>query len=207
MKEGAAGTAAKSVFTLSLSAASATPVTVAYTTADGTAKAGSDYTASSGTITFPAGVTTQQVNVAVIGDATVETDETFSLTLSAPQGAKLAQSSVSVAIVNDDTAPSVVGGDITKTDKVLTAYFPEWGIYGRNFQVADVPADKINHLIYSFLDLKSNGQVAILDSYARSTSGSAQRSRCRGRPICGRIRPTTRVRSRRCGATSISSPS
>ena len=166
VKEGAAGTTAKSVFTLSLSAASATPVTVAYATADGTAKAGSDYTASSGTITFPAGVTTQQVNVAVIGDATVETDETFSLTLSSPQGAALAQSTVSVAIVNDDTAASVIGGDITKTDKVLTAYFPEWGIYGRNFQVADVPADKINHLIYSFLDLKSNGQVAILDSYA-----------------------------------------
>ena len=166
VKEGAAGTTAKSVFTLSLSAASATPVTVAYRTTDGTAKAGSDYTATSGTITFPAGVTTQQVSVVVIGDATVETDETFSLTLSAPQGAVLAQSTVSVAIVNDDTAPSSVGGDITKTDKVLTAYFPEWGIYGRNFQVADVPADKINHLIYSFLDLKSNGQVAIMDSYA-----------------------------------------
>ena len=166
VKEGAAGTTAKSVFTLSLSAASATPVTVAYKTADGTAKAGSDYTATSGTITFPAGVTTQQVSVAVIGDATVETDETFSLTLSAPQGATLAQPTASVAIVNDDTAPSSVGGDITKTDKVLTAYFPEWGIYGRNFQVADVPADKLNHLIYSFLDLKSNGQVAIMDSYA-----------------------------------------
>ena len=166
VKEGAAGTTAKSVFTLSLSAASAAPVMVAYRTTDGTAKAGSDYTATSGTITFPAGVTTQKVSVSVIGDATVETDETFSLTLSSPQGAALAQSSVSVAIVNDDTAPSSVGGDITKTDKVLTAYFPEWGIYGRNFQVADVPADKINHLIYSFLDLKSNGQVAIMDSYA-----------------------------------------
>lgn len=133
---------------------------------DGTAKAGSDYTASSGTITFPAGVTTQQVSVAVIGDATVETDETFSLTLSAPQGATLALATAAVGIVNDDTAPSLVGGDITKTDKVLTAYFPEWGIYGRNFQVADVPADKLNHLIYSFLDLKSDGQVAIMDSYA-----------------------------------------
>ena len=166
VKEGAAGTTAKTVFTLSLSAASATPVTVAYTTTDGTAKAGSDYTASNGTINFPAGVTTQQVSVAVIGDATVETDETFSLKLSAPQGATLALATAAVAIVNDDTAPSSVGGDITKTDKVLTAYFPEWGIYGRNFQVADVPADKLNHLIYSFLDLKSNGQVAIMDSYA-----------------------------------------
>ncbi len=184
VKEGVAGTTAKSVFTLSLSAASATPVTVAYTTTDGTAKAGSDYTASSGTVTFPAGVTTQSVSVAVIGDATVETDETFSLALSAPQGATLAQTSAVGSIVNDDTAPSVVGGDITKTDKVLTAYFPEWGIYGRNFQVADVPADKINHLIYSFLDLKSNGQVAIMDSYAalekrfsaeESVSGEADR--------------------------------
>jgi GH18 family chitinase len=182
--EGAVGATGKGVFTLKLSAASATPVTVAYTTTDGTAKAGSDYTASSGTVTFPVGVTTQQVSVAVIGDAAVESDETFSLTLSAPQGATVAPTSVSVTIVNDDTPPSVVGGDITKTDKILTAYFPEWGIYGRNFQVADVPADKINHLIYSFLDLKSDGQVAIMDSYAalekrfsaeESVSGEADR--------------------------------
>ena len=49
---------------------------------------------------------------------------------------------------------------------MLAAYFPEWGIYGRNFQVADVPADKLNHLIYSFLNLKSNGEVALYDSFA-----------------------------------------
>lgn len=182
--EGAAGTNGKGVFTLKLSAASATPVTVAYTTTDGTAKAGSDYTAAAGTVTFPAGVTTQQVSVELIGDATVESDETFSLTLSAPQGATVAPGSVGVTIVNDDTPPNVVGGDITKTDKILTAYFPEWGIYGRNFQVADVPGDRINHLIYSFLDLKSDGQVAIMDSYAalekrfsaeESVSGEADR--------------------------------
>jgi chitinase len=55
---------------------------------------------------------------------------------------------------------------IASHDKVLAAYFPEWGIYGRNFQVADVPADKLTHLIYSFLDLKSSGEVALFDSYA-----------------------------------------
>ncbi|MFM7205706.1 MAG: glycosyl hydrolase family 18 protein [Planctomycetaceae bacterium] len=55
---------------------------------------------------------------------------------------------------------------IATTDKVLAAYFPEWGIYGRTFQIADVPGDRLNHLIYAFLDLKSNGQVAIYDSYA-----------------------------------------
>ena len=55
---------------------------------------------------------------------------------------------------------------IASHDKVLAAYFPEWGIYGRNFQVADVPAENLTHLIYSFLDLKSSGEVAIYDSYA-----------------------------------------
>lgn len=55
---------------------------------------------------------------------------------------------------------------IAAHDKVLAAYFPEWGIYGRNFQVADVPAEKLTHLIYSFLDLTPSGQVALFDSYA-----------------------------------------
>ncbi|MFM7291181.1 MAG: glycosyl hydrolase family 18 protein [Planctomycetia bacterium] len=55
---------------------------------------------------------------------------------------------------------------IASQDKVLSAYFPEWGIYGRNFQVADVPGDKLNHLIYSFLNLKSDGTVEITDTYA-----------------------------------------
>jgi chitinase len=49
---------------------------------------------------------------------------------------------------------------------VLAAYFPEWGIYGRNFKVADVPAEKLTHLFYSFLDLTPSGQVALFDSYA-----------------------------------------
>ena len=55
---------------------------------------------------------------------------------------------------------------IATTDKVLAAYFPEWGIYGRNFQVADVPAAQLTHLIYSFLNLTSSGEVALFDSFA-----------------------------------------
>jgi chitinase len=66
-------------------------------------------------------------------------------------------------------APSPTPGaelPIASYDKVMAAYFPEWGIYGRNFQVADVPAEKLTHLIYSFLNLKSNGEVALYDSFA-----------------------------------------
>jgi chitinase len=48
----------------------------------------------------------------------------------------------------------------------LAAYYPEWGVYGRNFQPADIPAAELTHVIYSFLNLTSSGEVAIYDSYA-----------------------------------------
>jgi chitinase len=64
--------------------------------------------------------------------------------------------------------PGVPGAElpIAAHDKVLAAYFPEWGIYGRNFQVADIPGDTLTHVFYSFLNLKSNGEVALFDSFA-----------------------------------------
>ena len=62
------------------------PVTVGYTTANGTATAGTDYTASSGTLTFAPGVTTQTIAVKVTGDTAVEPDETFTVTLASPPG-------------------------------------------------------------------------------------------------------------------------
>ena len=55
-------------FTVTLSAASGQTVTVDYATANGTAVAPGDYAAGSGTLTFNPGVTTQTLNVAVIGD-------------------------------------------------------------------------------------------------------------------------------------------
>jgi hypothetical protein len=166
--EGAAGSSGRALFAVTLSQASATPVTVSYATANGTATAGSDYTAATGTVTFPAGSTRQEVAVAVSGDAQVESDETFTLMLTAPQNATLGQATATGRIVNDDVAPPPDPGTlpIARHDRVLAAYFPEWVIYGRNFQVADVPAEKLTHLSYSFLDLKSDGNVALFDSYA-----------------------------------------
>ena len=164
--EGAVGGTAKALFVLSLSAPSSVPVTVAYRTADGTATTGSDFIAASGVVTFPIGSTRQEVSVAVTGDAFIEADETFSLLLSSAQGATLTNASATATILNDDAIPNPNDKSIQAFDKVLSAYFPEWGIYGRKFQVADVPGDKLNHLIYSFLDLKSDGTVAITDSYA-----------------------------------------
>ncbi|MEI7546056.1 MAG: Calx-beta domain-containing protein, partial [Mycobacteriaceae bacterium] len=90
------------MFTATLDKASATPVTVNYATANGTATAGVDYTASSGTITFAPGETTQTVHVGIIGDTVVEPSETFTVTLSAPTGATIARASATGTIINDD---------------------------------------------------------------------------------------------------------
>jgi GH18 family chitinase len=158
-------------FTVSLSKASATAVTVNYATSNGTAIAGQDYTATSGTATFAPGVLSQQVNVAVTGDTTVEPSETLTVTLSNPTGATLATATATATITNDDTAggtvpPPATALPIAAHDKVLAAYFPEWGIYGRNFQVADIPGDQLTHVIYSFLNVTPGGEVALYDSFA-----------------------------------------
>ena len=55
---------------------------------------------------------------------------------------------------------------IASHDKVLAAYFPEWGIYGRDYHLADVPADQLTHLIYAFADLTAEGEMTLFDSYA-----------------------------------------
>jgi aryl-phospho-beta-D-glucosidase BglC (GH1 family) len=99
---GAATTSA--LFTLTLSQASAQPVTVQYATVNGTATAGSDYTAVNGTVTFAQGQTTQTINVPVIRDLVAEGTETFTLQLSHLVGATLAKSSAVGTILDDDSS-------------------------------------------------------------------------------------------------------
>lgn len=89
-------------FTVSLSGAATLPVTVAYATADGTALAGSDYTARSGTLTFPVGTTTATVSVPIAPDTAVELNETFTLVLSNPTNATIADGTGVGTVVNDD---------------------------------------------------------------------------------------------------------
>ena len=99
--EGHSGTAV-ATFTVTLSPTSTQAVTVAYATANGTATAGSDYLAASGTLIFPAGVSTRPISVTVNGDTTVELNETFSVTLSNPANAVLGTATGTGTIENDD---------------------------------------------------------------------------------------------------------
>jgi hypothetical protein len=100
------GANTNAVFTVRLSANAVQQATVAFQTANGTATAGSDYTATSGTVTFPAGQATRTVSVPVIGDAVIEPDETFGLTLSSPTNATAGDMQASATILDDD-APSL----------------------------------------------------------------------------------------------------
>ena len=102
--EGNSGTV-NAVFPVTLSAATTVPVTVSYATADGTAAAGSDYTAMGGTLTIPVGQTTATIIVPVLADTVVEPNETFTLNLSNPTGATISDSQGVGTIVNDDVTP------------------------------------------------------------------------------------------------------
>jgi hypothetical protein len=105
------------VFTVTLSNPSYQPITVNYATANGSATAGSDYTAASGTLTFNPGETSKTVSVATTDDATDEPDETFSLNLSAPWNAALGSpSSGTGTILDNDAAPSITVADVTVTE-------------------------------------------------------------------------------------------
>jgi hypothetical protein len=104
--EGHTGTTA-AAFTVTLSSANTVPVSVDWATADGTATAGSDYQAASGTLTFAPGETSKTVTVLVNGDVDNEPNETYYLNLSNPVNATIARAQAVGTIVNDDTPPTV----------------------------------------------------------------------------------------------------
>ena len=89
-------------FTVTLSRAASRPVTVDYATSDGTATAGADYTATSGTLTFAAGATEQTVSVPVLDDVHDDGGETFTLTFFNPSGAWIADGQATGTIENSD---------------------------------------------------------------------------------------------------------
>jgi glucose/arabinose dehydrogenase len=105
------GGAVNAVFTVSLSAAVAQTVTIQFATADGTAVAGADYGAASGALTFPAGTTVRTVSVPVFGDLLDEADETFTLNLTNPVGATIADGQGVGTITDNDPLPFLLSGD------------------------------------------------------------------------------------------------
>ena len=111
-------------FTVSLSFAGGTPVTVGYATENGTATAGADYDAASGTLTFPSGSTeAQTVGVTVTDDAVDEGAETFTMRLHDAQGATLADGEATARINDDDGRAVKVEPDSLNVDEGASARY------------------------------------------------------------------------------------
>jgi hypothetical protein len=120
--EGVSGSV-PATFTLTLSAAYPRAVSVDYATRDGSATvAGNDYTAATGTVIFAPGTTMQTVTVNVVGDRVLETDETFSLVLSAPRNTTLSRALATCTIVNDE----LDAGGFQISLNYLTTMQPGW---------------------------------------------------------------------------------
>jgi Ca2+-binding RTX toxin-like protein len=92
-------------YAVTLSSASNQTINVNYATANGTATAGLDYTATIGTLIFAPGDTIKVINVTILNDFLNEADETFTLTLSSPTNASLgALTKVTTTIIDTLTA-------------------------------------------------------------------------------------------------------
>jgi hypothetical protein len=118
--EGKTGTTAMT-FTVATTPISLSDITVDYATADGTATAGTDYAATSGTLTIPAGQLTGTITVNVNGDATWEPNETIGLTLSNPAGAKIVVGSATGTIINDDKILTTLALKLAKGKTAIKA--------------------------------------------------------------------------------------
>ncbi|MDC1184895.1 hypothetical protein N8080_02850, partial [Alphaproteobacteria bacterium] len=103
--------------TVSLSNVSSKTITVDYATSNGTATADSDYTGTSGTLTFSAGETSKTIGVTVLTDSTDENNETVTMTLSNASNASISDSTGTFTITDDDSAPSLSINDVTTSDE------------------------------------------------------------------------------------------
>jgi hypothetical protein len=87
---------------VTLSRSSNDAVSVKYATANSTALAKQDYTATSGTLTIQPGHTSGTISVAIKGDRKREPNEMFSVQLSNAVGATISDAVATGTILNDD---------------------------------------------------------------------------------------------------------
>ena len=102
--------------TINLDTHSSKEISFNYATADGTAIAGTDYTATEGTVTFAPGETTKTITVDINADNLDEIDEAFSLNFDNAVNVSIPNSSATVTITDDDNPPEVVIADVSVTE-------------------------------------------------------------------------------------------
>ena len=117
---------------VSLSSASGKTVEVDYATSDGTATAINDYVATSGTVTFNPGMTSQTIAVTMVQDNLAEIDETFNIDLSNPVNATISDNQSVVTITDDEGIPELSVADVSTSNEAATnlvATVSLWNIF------------------------------------------------------------------------------
>lgn len=136
-------------FPITVTPASAVPITLTVNTANGTATAGADYTAiTGGSFTIPANTTNIDLDVTVLNDLIVETDETFTVTISNASSGTIVTSQALGTIVDNDSAElnlapiAQAEGNAGNTPMVFTATLsrPVQGTVTANFATNDLTA-------------------------------------------------------------------
>lgn len=163
---------------VTLSVAPVSNVTVNYSTTNGTATAGSDYTATSGTLTITAPATSGQISVPIINDSTQESSETFTVTLSSPSAnAALGTTTVHTYTINDDDGPVATISSCTQchngypslTDAATRNGSP--GAFPGSHSVGDHGTDcTVCHVSNTLFD-HSNGTIEMAASINGGTYG------------------------------------
>ena len=113
--EGQSGTV-NANFTVSLSAPSGQSVSIGWTAADGTATSPADYMGGGGNIVFNPGITTRTLTVVVNSDTLDEIDENFTVHLTDPNNATIADDIGLGTITDDDAPPGLSVNDVTVTE-------------------------------------------------------------------------------------------
>ncbi|BCM93840.1 hypothetical protein IAD21_05731 [Abditibacteriota bacterium] len=139
--EGNSGTK-NATFTVTLSGNLTNSVSVNYATSNGTATAGSDYTATSGTLNFSVNTQratrqttsplSQTISVAVRGDTTREADETFFVNLSGASGAAISRGQGTGTILNDDSVADLSVTQTASASSVTTGSLATFTLTIRN---------------------------------------------------------------------------
>lgn len=158
------GTATET-FTVTLDPASANTVTVNYATSNGSAAAGTDYSAKSGVLTFAPGVTTQTVGVTITGIATSTPNRSYFLNLSAATNAQLNRS-YGIGMIIDTVAPVVGTSYLSVSDS--TVLKPSSGSVNESFTISLLPAATVPVTV----SYNTSDYNAVADADYTSTRGT-----------------------------------
>ncbi len=105
--------------TVTISTTVSSIVTVNYATSNGTAIAGSDYTASAGSLSFPIGSVSQTFTIPILNDLITESAETFTVTLTDPVNISLLDPVGVVTVIDNDTAVEICNGIDDDSDGLI----------------------------------------------------------------------------------------